>query len=126
MDAAPVSIARRLVEAAQHFIPRCAERIANAANHVDSRIGRASFDALDVAPVDFRQARQIVLSQSALRAQAVDVFSENGARRLTHLRTVRRHASCESGRIVAFSDLCPTPFRSRIPSRLANATRKLR
>src|SRR6266853_477576 len=79
MDEVPVSIARRFAEAAQHLIPRGAERLPDAANHVDSRIGRAGLDALHVAPVDLRQARQVVLSQSALCSQAVDVFSENGA-----------------------------------------------
>ena len=104
MDAAPVSIGGRFAETAQHFIPRGAERLPDATNHVDARIGRAGFNALDIAPVDFRQARQIVLSQAALHSQAVDVFSENGARRLTHSRIVRRCADCESGLIVAFTD----------------------
>ena len=117
MDEMLVSIARRFAEAAQQLIPRCAERLPDAANHVDSRIRRARLDALHVAPVDFRQARQVVLSQPALRSQAVDVFSENGARRLTHWRTVRRQADYESGRIVAFSFLRGIAFPALVRSR---------
>lgn len=105
------SIARRFAETAQHFIPRDAECLPDAANHVYSRIGRAGLDALHVAPVDFCQARQVVLSQSALRSQAVDIFSEDGARWQTHSRKVRQGARRESGRIVALWSLRESGFR---------------
>lgn len=76
MDEWSALLASRFAQSAQDFIPRGAKRFPDATDHVDSRIGRAGLDGLDVAPVDFRQARQVVLSQSALRSQAVDVFSE--------------------------------------------------
>jgi len=102
MDEVPGSIARRLAEPPQHFIPRGAKRLTDAPKHVDSGIRRSRLNALHVAPVDFRQSRQVVLSQSALRSQAVDVFSENSARRLPHSFTVRQRLDSESGLIVAF------------------------
>ena len=96
------STARRFAKAAQHFIPRGAERLPDAANHVDSRIGRPGLDPLHVTPINLRQTRQIVLRQSAQRSQTVNVFPENRARRQTHSSNVRHGSVVWSGLIVAF------------------------
>src|SRR5258708_1745010 len=106
---------RRFPETTQHFVPRDAEGFADAAEDVDTGVGGSRLDALHVAPIDFRQARQIILSQSALHAQAVDIFAENGARRRTHPSTLPRRTGGESGLIVAFSSLCGCALRISIP-----------
>lgn len=90
-------------QALQQVIPRRIEREAEAVEHVDSGVRGSCFDALNVAAVDLRTLSQVILSQSALHSQAVDVFPEYGTRRQTHSPNVRHSAETESGLIVAFS-----------------------
>lgn len=96
------SVAARFPEPAQDFLPRRAEGGAQPADHVDAGVGRARLDALHVAPVDLGQPGHIVLRQSGLRSQAVDILAENGAWLRAHFRRVRRGTGLESGLIVAF------------------------
>lgn len=72
--------AGRSTKAAHHLIPRGAERTADAADHIDARIRRARLDPLHITPIYFGELREIILSQSALRPQAVDVLAKDGAR----------------------------------------------
>ena len=99
--------ARRFSKAAQYFIPRSAERLAHAADHVNAGIRGSRFDALHVTPINFRQPRKIILRQSTLHSQAVNVFAKNGARRLTHSTNVRHSEETGSGLIIAFSLSAP-------------------
>ena len=99
------SSAACISQALQQVIPRCVEREAEAVEHVDSGVRGSCFDALNVAAVDLCTFCQVILSQSALHSQAVDVFPEYGTRRQTHSPNVCHSAETVSGLIVAFSGL---------------------
>jgi hypothetical protein len=54
--------------------------VAYAHDHVDARVCGARLHALHVASIDLGPLREVVLRETALHPQTVDVFAQNGAR----------------------------------------------
>ena len=67
------------VQTAKDFIPRNFQCVSDTADDIDPRIRCASFDSLDIAAVNFRKFRKVILRQITLHSQAIDVFSKSDA-----------------------------------------------
>ena len=99
-NAQPTLVAGGFVQPLQQITPRGVEGLAKAANHVDPGIGGASFDALHITPVDFGEARQIILV-IPLCVRTRLMFLPRMARRQTHSQNLREGVARESSLMVA-------------------------